>query len=585
MAGIQIQGGGMQELPTILKDWISWQEAEAPVWESYGGDGGGMFQTYAGRDAGYGFTAAGNPNDPFWSSPFLRNTNNFEWSFDPQTGAPSVRVKSGDKTGTTVRYVQDGAGNWVPDYGTQTNAYWDTNRNDDFYKGVGMVAGAALGGNVLAASGGLGAAAQGAWQGGLSAAEAAALGIGAGAAAPFEAGFVGSAASPVAAGATGSELALSGAIPELAGWGTASGIPLGAGGGALPALGELAPALAGGWTGAGGAAVSASTIMDMVQKYGPKVLEAFTGSKDMGSLINSVGSFINASQDEKYTDRLLANRIENAQKMFDFGQQFKGMYDPRGATIDNGIATATVDPVTGRATSTLNAPFQQAQDQYLGAANTMFGQLKDFNPQTFAQDRYNSAQALLAAGDTTAEQGLMQQLYNKGGYGLSVNTPAAATPGAMPGSVQAGQGTVGVNPLLSSFLNERNARNANMSYRSLSEGESYLDNLIRRQKGMFDSGLGIAREGASAIAPAINLGSSLTNDWRKAADFQYGLGKDYYGEIGSANRDAMYADALRRSGMVGGAFNMPTGGGGGGTDWGKVVQGGGDIIRMIGSWF
>lgn len=176
--GVQIQGGGLQGLPSIGKDWISWQNAEAPVWESYGGDGGGQYQTYAGREAGYGFTGTGS-NQDFLSSPFYQNTNNYEWSFDPTTGAPSVRIKSGDKTGTTVKYVQDASGNWVPDYSQQANAKWDTNKLHEGLVGALSPIAIGLGGYALASAAGVaGAGAAGGASGatgGLTAAEAAAL--------------------------------------------------------------------------------------------------------------------------------------------------------------------------------------------------------------------------------------------------------------------------------------------------------------------------------------------------------------------------------------------------------------------------
>jgi hypothetical protein len=219
--GLQIEGGGIQGLPTILKDWIS-----------YGQD-----YVREGEPIGYGF----NEKLGFMNEPFYRNTNNYEWSFDPQTGAPKVRVKTADKTGTFVNYAQDAAGNWVPDYGTQDAQRWETNNNDDFYKGLALVFGSAVAGNLAAASGALGGAAQGAWQGGM-------------------------AATPAAA--AGSELALSGAIPELS-WGSASGIPLGSAGGAVPELGFLAPEAAGAWTGAGAATSLPWDVASAGELYGP----------------------------------------------------------------------------------------------------------------------------------------------------------------------------------------------------------------------------------------------------------------------------------------------------------------------------
>lgn len=185
-------------------------------------------------------------------------SNNYALNYDPQRDPNSLtlQIKSGDKAGTTVSYVKGADGNWTLDPNAVRQNYWDTNGLKDAWKmmlpigamGAAMAAPLLLGGE--AAAGGAGA--------GMTAAEAAALGseaaggitgIGAGGMTAAEA----AAAAGIPAAATPGYLSLSVAIPELT-WGSASGIPLGAAGGAVPGLGALAPEAAGAWTGFGAAA-------------------------------------------------------------------------------------------------------------------------------------------------------------------------------------------------------------------------------------------------------------------------------------------------------------------------------------------
>ena len=346
--GLQIEGGGMQQLPTIMKDWISWQDATPEQWTSSGGDGGSTWMSQVGRDAGYGF----NQNaGTFIDSPFYRNTDNYEWSFDPKTGAPTLRTKTADKTGTYVNYVQDAAGNWVPDYSTANAQGWETNNNDDFYRGVGGVLAAAVGGNLAAGAGALGNAAQGAWTAGLTAEQAAlaaSLGLGSGAA--------GTGATATAGVQPMSEGVLSGV------YGTA-GSPLGAGltGGTGAAGSAMTAAeLAGG---AGSTASTLSQITDYAKK-GMSFVEAVQkvmggsgqqpGQAGSPSIIDMLGAYYSAQQmkdfsgnqkemystqrgvQKPYLDQLLASYQDP--NSFYSSNQWKGLESVYQNSIDRGAA-------------------------------------------------------------------------------------------------------------------------------------------------------------------------------------------------------------------------------------------------------
>lgn len=339
--GVQIQGGGLQNLPTFDKSMIGWMDAEAPQW-STGSDTDPARQIYAGREAGYGFTGG---NNDFYSSPFYRNTNNYEWTFDPTTGAPSVRVKSGDKTGTTVKYVQDASGNWVPDYSQQTNNTWNTNEGNNEWLKILSVPAIGLGAYGAASALGVAGGAAGAGSGvgtGLTAAEAAALGseaaggitgIGAGgttaaeaaaaaglpgsaaASVPFEAGFTASAASPVATTAAEGGSVLS-SIQQA----VKAGMPV------LEAIQKFGGALTG-QSGSGGG----RGLLDLLGAY-----YSAQQNKDYAGNLKGIYSDLTARQNQ-FRDQLLASYQDP--NTFYNSNQWKGLESVYQNQVDRQAAT------------------------------------------------------------------------------------------------------------------------------------------------------------------------------------------------------------------------------------------------------
>lgn len=220
--------------------------------------------------------------------------------------------------------------------------------------------------------------------------------------------------------------------------------------------------------------------------------------------------------------------------------QMSAAYAPKYANVNTGFATTAIDPTTGTATSSLNAPWAAQRDMFMNNAQTvsglapglfsqgqnylnqgqdMFSRAAAFNPDTAAANRYAAAQAILQPGDTLNEQNLMQQLYDKGGYGLTLNTPAA------------GGGTVGVNPYASTFLNARNQRNAQMSYDALREGQGLVDS-------MFNRGATLNAQGGNLF----NLGGNMFN----LAGSQ---------SSNAANLEGMNQNALNQAGNWSNQFN------------------------------
>lgn len=489
--------------------WFQAGQGDDPLgqFSNYGirstGDPYAMFGGGSGRDYGH-FGRNFSASSPNWT---LAGADP-RATADPFSGAFfDLLMKSGDKQGTTVRYNRQGD-EWVPDVSSMQNTYWDTNPNEGMaLLPIGMFAGAGL--------------ASGLFGGGAGAATGAAEGL----TMLPNAGW--SIAGPGAGAATEAMIA---GLPVAGGAGAAAATP-----GLLSGITNSLP----------------SWAQNLVSQFGPSVLEGGVNAL-LGRNQEREGRL--ASQNLRDLETGNAANLRNAANqysagLFSLGSEYAPMYDPFYANVTTGFGTATVDPVTGQVRSQLSDPYQRMRDQSLEASQGMFGQLRDFNPQTFATERYNAAQALLAPGDQLAQQGLMQELANKGGFGLTLNQPAQ--PGAAPGAgVTPGAGTVGVNPYIDTFLNAQNRRNAQMSYDALGQGERYLDNLINRQQGMFNFGAGIDQYGRQNISDMFNASNQLMGDRRRGADFRIGLGeralrmpyeaeRDYLNAVTGANRDFM----------------------------------------------
>jgi hypothetical protein len=231
-----------------------------------------------------------------------------------------------------------------------------------------------------------------------------------------------------------------------------------------------------------------------------------------GAAVSVAGGMISGSKARKAQSQQDTRRVEAADGMLvqnqHYGNQLINMADQyqnyamQPGQMTNGYGTSMIDPATGQMRFDLNSQYGGLKNQMLGGAKQAYDLAGDFDPRTHAAERYNSAQALLAPSDAQAESGLMQDLYNKGGFGLQTNRQAV------------GGGNVSVNPYVDTFMNSRNTRNARMSWDSLGEGERYLDGLINRGHGFIRGGMDIDARGSASMQDAMNYRNQFNNDYR-----------------------------------------------------------------------
>ena len=193
-----------------------------------------------------------------------------------------------------------------------------------------------------------------------------------------------------------------------------------------------------------------------------------------------------------------------------------GDYAQRPTSSTSGYGTSFIDPTTGQTRFDLNSDYAGMRGQMFSGANKAFGLAGDFDPKAHAAERYAAAQGLLAEGDAQAQSGLMMDLYNKGGFGLRTNQKG--------------------NPYVADFQDSVNDRNAKMSYNSLREGESYLDNLINRGTGLFNSARGIDALGASSMQDAMNYRNQFNNDYRGLLGMRMGADNVIFDSMAAKNQ-------------------------------------------------
>lgn len=109
--------------------------------------------------------------------------------------------------------------------------------------------------------------------------------------------------------------------------------------------------------------------------------------------------------------------------------------------------------------------------QAMAGSQTALSRAGSMDPKAAAQERFNAAQGLLAGKDAKTEADLMRMLHAKGMLGTANYNPGVE--GIDPS-------TVAMNPHMAAYYAGRGARDANLAYKSLGEGEEQIDRMLNR---------------------------------------------------------------------------------------------------------
>ena len=188
-----------------------------------------------------------------------------------------------------------------------------------------------------------------------------------------------------------------------------------------------------------------------------------------------------------------------ANQMASLAPSLAAGYALKPATVQTGFASAGVDPTSGRASYTLDPRAQGMFDLALQGARSSLDLAGGFDPQAHAASRFAAQQALLAPVRAAEENKLLRELRAKGLLGVASHD-----------SEYAGEGAV--NPYMAALQGARARADAEAAYRSLDEGERYLDRLLGRTRAALDIGGSIDDRGMRALSAAGDWTSRLTGN-------------------------------------------------------------------------
>jgi hypothetical protein len=195
----------------------------------------------------------------------------------------------------------------------------------------------------------------------------------------------------------------------------------------------------------------------------------------------------------------------------------------------------------------------------------------NFDPRALGQERLNQQLALLAPARAKQEADMFRELQKKGLLGSGTYNSG------LPGGAAS-------NPYMAAIQGAQAQADATLAANSLTEGENYLDRLLRRSGGLLGSAQGISDAGARTSAAAAGFGQQLTNDQRLGTDAVSGLFKNAYqaqlnaalpsGAVTQALNAQAQADAARRSNTASGAAGL----------FGQVLKNPG-VVKDVGNLF
>lgn len=119
----------------------------------------------------------------------------------------------------------------------------------------------------------------------------------------------------------------------------------------------------------------------------------------------------------------------------------------------------------------LNAAQGPAYQQAMAASQNALSRAGSMDPKAMAQERFNAATGMLAGKDASDEQAMLRMLQKQGVLDVANYNP---------GVKGIDQSEVAMNPHMAAFYAGRGARDKQLAWDSLREGEALTDNLLTR---------------------------------------------------------------------------------------------------------
>ena len=234
------------------------------------------------------------------------------------------------------------------------------------------------------------------------------------------------------------------------------------------------------------AGVTPSSIMGLVQKYGPTVAKSLLGNATGGKgTLGTTGGLLGAAGNYALSGYQLGqlqnayNQNVTAQQAATKTAQQQAAFTPVGMTTAFGQSNFQFDPNTGQLTSAgyTASPEVAAQRQRLfGLGSEALPTTTD--TQAIQQQYIEQQQGLLAPGREQQLAQLRNRQYQRGTTGL-------ATGGTMAGYAPNAQGLMATNPEMAAFYNAQAQENARLAANAPTYAQNLLNAQIATGTGLF----------------------------------------------------------------------------------------------------
>lgn len=174
----------------------------------------------------------------------------------------------------------------------------------------------------------------------------------------------------------------------------------------------------------------------------------------------------------------------------------------RPVNLTTGYGTTRYNPETGQYEQQLSDPLAGQQRFSYESSQALANQLKGFDPQAFAQQRFAGYQSLLTPQREAATSRLLGQLKRKGLLGFE-QTPVGGT------------STQRYNPLTEGFARAMAQQDEALALKAFGEGTAEQERLAALQERMFGQGMRLNEPLTSQMRYGYDLGE---RDYRRIAD-------------------------------------------------------------------
>lgn len=280
------------------------------------------------------------------------------------------------------------------------------------------------------------------------------------------------------------------------------------------------------------AGVTPSSIMGLVQKYGPTVAKSLLGSATgsqgtaggllggttgTSGLLGAAGNYALSGYQLGQLSNAYNQNVTGQQAATQLAQK-QASFTPVGMTTAFGQSNFQFDPTTGQLTSAGYTPTSAVSGQVQNLFGLGAGALPTTTDTQAVQQNYIAQQqGLLAPGREQELAQLRNRQYQRGTGGL-------ATGGTVAGYAPNAQGLMATNPEMAALYNARAQQDATLAANAPTYAQNLLNSQIATGTGLFGAANTLEGYAQQPLALSSSLGTAASTAGAKSG---------YYGLLGN----------------------------------------------------